>query len=143
MCRLPDFVRNEKPEEDKRARWNEHFRVLFIWAGCAFCMGISNFTVFPALCAKHGGLRFFGIPYTFMLLFIVIPLMILEFSLGQKFQNGNIWPRISTNLAGIGYAQAYVAFVFMIAYSVQIGWILMYVISSFSLPWASKDWPYD
>ena len=72
-------------------------------------MGMSNFLVFPAQCAKHGGLIVYGIPYMVLLIVVAIPLLTLELGLGQKFQNGNIWPKIHPKLAGLGYGQAFVA----------------------------------
>ena len=107
------------------------------WTAGAVCaMGNSNFLVFPAHCAKHGGLLIFAIPYLFFLIFVAIPLLILLLGLGQIKQNGNVWPDINTKLAGIGYANAYVAFVEMVTYVIIMSWFATYFVLSFNIPWA-------
>ena len=116
---------------------------MFIWASCCSAMGMSNFLIFPSHCAKHGGLIVFMIPYLFFIVFISLPLTTLSLGLGQKHQNGNVWPKISTKLAGIGYANAYVALTNMVTYSLIISWTLLYFINSFKTPWISEQGPYD
>ena len=124
----------QKEGEHKRKFWDDYTGFLFTWAGCASSMGMSNFLVFPSLCAKHGGLKVFMIPYLFFIIFIAFPLLTLELSLGKKYWNGNPWPFVSLKLAGFGFATAYVALSLLMTYSIFMSWELMYAFSSFSDP---------
>ena len=108
----------------------------FRWACYSSAVGYGNLLWFPLLCEKHGGLWIFIIPYFCLLLLASIPILILQLGLGQKFQNGNIWPSLDIKLAGIGLAQAYMSIVNTSTYIVIVSWSLIYFIQSFGeRPW--------
>ena len=100
-------LRNDKVDT-VRQRWKSDRT--FIWTSAICLMGLSAFVVFPAHCAKHGGVLYYGTVYLIFIIFVVVPMSTLAVGMGQKFQNGNVWPDIHTRLAGIGYASAYLDF---------------------------------
>ena len=124
----------------KRARWLS--RTTFILAMVGYCVGLGNFWRFPYLCYAWGGAIFF-IPYFASLLTIGIPVTLLELSLGQRFQRGDIgvFRGIHPRLSGIGLASVFAAFCVTAYYNIIIGWSLIYLVMSFisPLPWSVKN----
>jgi SNF family Na+-dependent transporter len=59
-------------------------RPTFVLAAIGSAIGLGNFWRFPYLTYKYGG-AFFFFPYIICLLFMGIPLLLMELSLGQKF----------------------------------------------------------
>ena len=68
---------------------------------------------------KHGGVQFF-LPYIMSVVFVGIPLLIMELGLGQKFQRGAniVFRSINGRLAGVGFAQAFACFMITTYYNV-------------------------
>ena len=101
-------VANPPQEEEKRDRWNS--RTAFILASIGSAIGLGNFLRFPFLAYRHGGVIFF-IPYFIALFTIGIPMLLLELSLGQKFQKDNmrVFKSIHPRTTGIGLASVYSA----------------------------------
>ena len=133
----------DKDEEDekadgKRQRWMSGWT--FVIAAIGSAIGLGNFWRFPYLCYKHGGGLFF-VPYFCCLFLLGLPMLMLEFSLGQKFQRGDIgvFRGMHPRLAGIGISSVYCAFAITFYYCVIIGWSLVYFCASFwsPLPWSS------
>lgn len=104
-----------------------------------YCVGLGNFWRFPYLCMTHGGALFF-VPYFACLFTIGIPVTLMELSLGQKFQRGDIgvFRGIHPRLAGVGLASVFASFAIVCYYNIIIGWSLIYLIMSFMspLPWS-------
>ena len=128
---------NEK-ENNERQRWLSSWT--FVIAAIGSAIGLGNFWRFPYLCYKHGGGLFF-VPYFFCLFFLGLPMLMLEFSLGQKFQRGDIdvFRGMHPRLAGIGICSVYSAFALTMYYCVIIGWAVVYLFAALSdpLPWSS------
>lgn len=122
-----------------RARWMN--RATFIIATVGYCVGLGNFWRFPYLCFKWGGALFF-VPYFFCLFTIGLPVTLMELSLGQKFQRGDIgvFRGIHPRLTGVGLASIISAYTITAYYNVIIAWALIYLISSFMspLPWGNE-----
>ena len=127
----------DKDDGAKRARWLS--RMTFILAMVGYCVGLGNFWRFPYLCFKWGGALFF-IPYLICLIFIGIPVTLMELSLGQKFQRGDVgvFRGIHQRLSGVGLASVLASFCIVAYYNMIIGWSVIYLIMSFSdpLPWS-------
>ena len=130
----------DKDEGAKRARWLS--RMTYILAMVGYCVGLGNFWRFPYLCFSWGGALFF-IPYFVCLIFIGIPITLMEMSLGQKFQRGDmgVFRGIHPRLSGIGLASVFAAFAIVAYYNIIIGWSLIYLIMSFisPLPWSVQN----
>ena len=120
----------------QRERWGN--RVVFLLAAIGSAAGLGNAWRFPYITYKYGGGAFL-IPYFVALLTAGIPLLILEFSIGQKNQLGapSALGKIRKNFQAIGWWTTLTAF-FIVAYYVGImGWIWNYIWGSFTVAWGS------
>ncbi len=89
---------------------------------------------------KHGGAVFL-IPYLLALFLLGIPMTIMELTLGQMFQRGDIgvFRGIHPRLAGIGITSIWSGFVLLVYYVIIIAWAEVYLVLSIfksPLPWA-------
>ena len=125
------------PERTVRDRWSSN--ITFIIASIGTAIGLGNLWRFPYLCYKWGGATFF-IPYLLCLFFLGIPMLILEFALGQISQEGNIlvWNKLHPRLYGVGLATCVACYLIVIYYNVIISWALVLFFSGFynPLPWS-------
>ena len=121
------FAEEKKPQEEQRDRWIN--RTTYIIAMMGYCMGLGNLWRFPYLCYRWGGVLFF-IPYFFALIVVGIPISLLEITLGQKFQRGDVgvFRAIHPRLTGIGYASIMASYSVVVYYNVMIGWSLIFLI---------------
>ena len=71
----------------RRDRWSS--RTIFLFAAIGSAVGLGNVWRFPYLAGKYGGGAFL-IPYILMLIVLGIPLLILEFAIGQRMQLGAV-----------------------------------------------------
>ncbi|KAL7474767.1 hypothetical protein ACHAW6_000718 [Cyclotella cf. meneghiniana] len=74
-----------QPQEDYRERWSS--RLAFYFAAIGSAVGFGNVWRFPSLVYEYGGGAFF-IPYVLALIFVGIPLLVLEIALGQYYETG-------------------------------------------------------
>ena len=139
-CLVWCFADDPKAKE-KRPRWLS--RMTFILAMVGYCVGLGNFWRFPYLCFQWGGATFF-VPYFICLFFIGLPVTLMELTLGQKFQRGDVgvFRGIHPRLSGIGLASVLAAFCITAYYNIIIGWSLIYLIMSFQdpLPWSVQNY---
>jgi SNF family Na+-dependent transporter len=126
--------------EQNRDRWSSNLTFIVAAVGCA--IGLGNLWRFPYLCFKHGGAGFL-IPYSLCLVFLGIPMLILEFGLGQVLQKGNIavWQSLHPRLYGLGLATCIACYLVVIYYNVIISWALTMFFNSFysPLPWSTEN----
>lgn len=83
-------LQQKAAEGDKpltREYWSSRGAFYFATAGAA--IGFGNVWRFPGLSFQYGGGAFF-IPYFLAIVFIGIPLTVLEIGFGQYFQTGDI-----------------------------------------------------
>jgi len=120
-----------------RARWSS--RTIFLFAAIGSAVGLGNVWRFPYLTYKFGGGAFL-IPYLIALIVLGIPLLLLEFAIGQKLQKGAVdaFKTVNHRLRGIGVGAIFSGFVVVIYYSAVMAWSLVFLINSFQakLPWA-------
>nr|XP_057903665.1 sodium-dependent neutral amino acid transporter B(0)AT1-like [Doryrhamphus excisus] len=133
---LEDLERLEKEEAGNRPKWDS--KAQYILSCVGFCIGISTIWRFPYLCQSHGGGAFL-IPYVILLVLEGMPLMLLEFAIGQRLRKGSVgvWRAISPYLTGVGIASMLVSFLVAVYYNTLIAWIMWYFFNSFQspLPW--------
>lgn len=124
---------------EQRARWDS--RLIFLFAAIGSAVGLGNLWRFPYITYKFGGGAFL-IPYLIILLAIGIPILILEFALGQKMQQGAIgsFRKINRRFSGLGFLAAFICFVVVAYYAVVMGWSLIYMLGSLHapLPWSGE-----
>ncbi|KAM9838294.1 sodium-dependent neutral amino acid transporter B(0)AT1-like [Aulostomus maculatus] len=137
--RIPDhgdLDRMEKEEAENRPKWDNKIQYILTCVG--FCIGLGNVWRFPYLCQSHGGGAFL-IPYLLLLVLEGMPLLLLEFAIGQRLRKGSVgvWRAISPYLTGVGIASMLVSFLVALYYNTLIAWIMWYLFNSFQnpLPW--------
>ncbi|XP_053189971.1 sodium-dependent neutral amino acid transporter B(0)AT1-like [Scomber japonicus] len=131
-----DLDRMEKEEAESRPKWDNKAQYILTCVG--FCIGLGNVWRFPYLCQSHGGGAFL-IPYLILLVLEGMPLLLLEFAIGQRLRKGSVgvWRAISPYLTGVGIASMLVSFFVALYYNTLIAWIMWYLFNSFQtpLPW--------
>ncbi|TDH04376.1 hypothetical protein EPR50_G00151100 [Perca flavescens] len=131
-----DLDRMETQEADDRPKWDNKAQYILTCVG--FCIGLGNVWRFPYLCQSHGGGAFL-IPYLILLVVEGMPLLLLEFAIGQRLRKGSVgvWRAISPYLTGVGIASMLVSLLIGLYYNTLIAWILWYLFNSFQdpLPW--------
>ncbi|KAI9531892.1 hypothetical protein NQZ68_037126 [Dissostichus eleginoides] len=132
-----ELERMEKEEAGVRPKWDNKAQYLLTCVG--FCVGLGNVWRFPYLCQSHGGGAFM-IPFLILVVLEGIPLLYLEFAIGQRLRKGSVgvWSAISPYLAGVGVASMIVSFVVGMYYNTIMAWMIWYFFNSFQspLPWS-------
>jgi len=124
-----------------RDRWPS--RTAFIYAAIGSAVGLGNIWRFPFLAEKFGGGAFL-IPFLIALFVAGIPLLILEFALGQKIQKGAVdsLAAIKKKLSGLGWWALFTAFIVISYYVVIMAWSLIYLLVSFGTQWSENPETY-
>ncbi|KAL4629752.1 sodium-dependent neutral amino acid transporter B(0)AT1-like [Arapaima gigas] len=138
--RIPSHQQLEKLEVEEaadRPKWDNKAQYLLTCVG--FCVGLGNVWRFPYLCQSHGGGAFM-IPFLILLVLEGIPLLHLEFAIGQRLRKGSVgvWTAIHPYLTGVGVASMLVSFLVGLYYNTIIAWVMWYFFNSFQdpLPWS-------
>lgn len=120
-----------------RSRWSS--KLIFIFAAIGSAVGLGNVWRFPYLAGKYGGGAFL-VPYVIMLFILGIPLLIMEFAVGQKMQLGAVgsFRKIKHKFSGIGLGAVLCGFVVVSYYAVIMAWCLLYLVYSFTLEWGAN-----
>src|SRR3989338_11984 len=124
-----------------RDRWPS--RTLFVYAAIGSAVGLGNIWRYPYLAEKFGGGAFL-IPYLIALFVAGIPLLILEFGLGQKMQKGAVdsFAAIKKRLSGLGWWALLTSFIVVSYYVVIMAWSLVYMLVSFGVQWSGDPKAY-
>jgi neurotransmitter:Na+ symporter, NSS family len=111
----------------ERERWNS--RTAFVMAAVGSAVGLGNVWRFPVTCYRHGGGAFF-IPYFVALLTAGVPLMILEYGIGQMMQGSapRSLARINRHTEWVGWFALLVGLVISIYYAVIMAYSVEYLI---------------
>ncbi|XP_055749226.1 sodium-dependent neutral amino acid transporter B(0)AT1-like [Salvelinus fontinalis] len=132
-----ELERMEKEEAGDRPKWDNKTQYMLTCVG--FCVGLGNVWRFPYLCQSHGGGAFM-IPFLILLVLEGIPLLHLEFAIGQRLRSGSVgvWTAINPHLTGVGIASLLVSFLVGMYYNTIIAWVMWYFFNSFQnpLPWS-------
>ncbi|XP_077347947.1 sodium-dependent neutral amino acid transporter B(0)AT1 [Lithobates pipiens] len=127
----------EEKEAGERPQWDNKAQYMLTCIG--FCVGLGNVWRFPYLCQSHGGGAFM-IPFLILLVFEGIPLLHVEFAIGQRLRKGSVgvWSSIHPTLKGVGIASMLVSFLVGLYYNTIIAWVMWYFFNSFQepLPWS-------
>jgi NSS family neurotransmitter:Na+ symporter len=119
---------------EQRERWGG--RLPFIMAAIGSAVGLGNVWRFPATAYGNGGGAFL-IPYLVALVTAGIPLLIVEFALGQKYQLGapGSLGRINRQFRWVGWFALLVAGVITFYYVAIMAWAWHYSVASVTLEW--------
>uniref|UniRef100_A0A8D0H5K7 Solute carrier family 6 member 19 n=1 Tax=Sphenodon punctatus TaxID=8508 RepID=A0A8D0H5K7_SPHPU len=133
----------ETEEADTRPKWDNKTQYMLTCVG--FCVGLGNdYVIMVSPCTKHLPLDYifscaFMIPFLILLVLEGIPLLHLEFAIGQRLRKGSVgvWSSIHPNLKGVGIAAMLVSFLVGLYYNTIIAWVMWYFFNSFQepLPW--------
>jgi len=125
----------------KRERWGN--RAAFILAAIGSAAGLGNAIRFPYVAYANGGGAFL-IPYFVALITAGIPLLILEFAVGQKNQAGapTAMAKVKKGFQGFGWWPVISAFVIVAYYGGVMAWIWDYLVASFTVAWGSDSGTY-
>lgn len=121
-----------------RENWKS--RSGFLLAAIGSAIGLGNIWRFPYVAYKNGGGAFL-IPYLVAIILIGLPLMVLEQSLGQRFQGAapQAYARLKKPFELLGwFTVVVVGFGIQIYYAVVLSWCLNYFKFSTSLAWGSE-----
>ncbi|XP_036394742.1 solute carrier family 6 member 19b [Megalops cyprinoides] len=129
--------RMETEEAGERPKWDNKAQYMLTCVG--FCVGLGNVWRFPYLCQSHGGGAFM-IPFLILLVLEGVPLLHLEFAIGQRLRKGSVgvWKAIHPYMTGVGIASMLVSFLVSLYYNTIIAWVMWYFFNSFQepLPWS-------
>lgn len=114
---------------------NNNSRFFFVLLSLAAALGIGNIWLYPYFSYKFTGLFF--IPYLIALFLLGIPLLMLEFSIGQFFNKNivDLFASIKKWFSSIGWFMLFNAFIIMSFYGVILAWHIIYFFVSFGLQW--------
>ena len=122
-----------------RDRWAS--RPAFIMAAIGSAIGLGNLWRFPMVAYENGGGAFL-IPYIVALLTAGVPLMIVEYALGQRFQKSSPGSlrEVRPGFEMVGWWALGIGSTISFYYAVIMGWCWDYLACSFSpaLPWCDN-----
>ncbi len=122
-------------ESGEREQWTSGLD--FFLASLGYAVGVGNVWRFPYLCYKNGGGTFL-VPYFTFMFVIGIPMIFLEFSVGQFTSKGPLlsWKMIRI-CQGIGISVNIANSLLILFYNMIIAYSLYFVVLSFTteLPW--------
>jgi len=120
--------------ETGRERWTS--RPAFIMAAVGSAVGLGNLWRFPYVAFKNGGGAFF-IPYFIALLTAGIPLMIVEYSIGQKFQGGapKALAAVTSKFRWVGWFALLVGMTITFYYVAVMAYAWHYSVASWKVAW--------
>uniref|UniRef100_A0A8R1TZG3 Transporter n=1 Tax=Onchocerca volvulus TaxID=6282 RepID=A0A8R1TZG3_ONCVO len=130
--------------DENKIRGNWSSRMDYLLSAVGFIFNLGNLWRFPYYCQINGG-GSFCFCYIILMLIAGLPVLLMEFALGQFPSTGcfSVWKAVPL-FKGIGIAMFMVSCIVCIYYSVVAAWAVFYFINSFksALPWAtcSNKW---
>jgi len=128
-----------KKGDDGRDQWGS--RASFVLAAMGGAVGLGNLLRFPGQVFANNGLQWF-IPYLIALIFLGIPVLLLEIAIGQAYRGGCAiaYDHISKRTKGVGISVVFNGYAVVVYYVPILAWIMHYFRCSFSspLPWDGR-----
>jgi len=120
----------------QREQWDN--RTAFVLAAIGSAIGLGNIWRFPYICYQNGGGAFL-VAMLVALFTAGIPLLILEFSLGHKFQGSapHAFFKVNKRLTWFGWMAALIGFGIVSYYAIIMSWAFNFTIASFTEAWGS------
>ncbi|MFQ5845785.1 MAG: sodium-dependent transporter, partial [Planctomycetota bacterium] len=126
-----------------RERWAS--RPAFIMAAVGSAIGLRTVWRFPGIAFRNGGGAFF-VPYFIALLTAGIPIMIVEYALGTRYQGSaaKSYQRLGRKYEWIGWWAVLVGLVISFYYCVILAWSWVYMWESLKAVFTGAlPWPRD
>ncbi len=122
-----------KPKAEFSSKWG------FLLAAMGSAVGLGNIWRFPGQAYESGG-GAFVIPYLIAIITAGIPLIILEFNLGNMLRGSapKSYAKINRKLEALGWFQTLISFGISTYYNVILAYVGLYTIYSFSLAWGDN-----
>jgi neurotransmitter:Na+ symporter, NSS family len=139
VCRVGRSFGERRPEiEGQRSQWAT--RTGFIFAAVGSAIGLGNIWRYPSVVYENGGGAFL-LPYFIALVTAGIPLLILEYAIGNKYRAAGPggYGAMSRRWSWLGWWQATVSFVIGTYYMVIIGWAIGFTFYAFGTRWGGGD----
>lgn len=135
---VPGEEATREEDEDEREQWPS--RLSFILASMGGAVGVGNLIRYPSIALRNNGLQWF-IPYVGALLFIGLPILSLEISIGSAFRSGNViaFNRLSKRLRGVGLSAVFLGYIAATYYVVIMSYVMTFFRYSFHSPLPFKD----
>ncbi len=113
----------------QRAIWSS--QRAFILSAAAAAVGLGNLWRFPYMAGEHGGAAFV-LAYLISVIFIGLPIMILEFALGRRTRGNTVamFSYLSRRVRGVGWLVVGLTTIIISYYLVITGWTMGYAVSS-------------
>src|SRR3989344_8986713 len=110
-------------------------KFFFVLLSVGAAIGLGSIWLYPYFSFKFNGVFF--ISYIIALFLLGVPLLVLEFSIGQYFNKNvvDLFASIRKWFSGIGWLMLFNAFIVMSYYAVVISWHIIYFFVSFGLQW--------
>jgi SNF family Na+-dependent transporter len=120
--------------QESRERWAN--RTAFLMAAIGSAVGLGNLWRFPAVAFRNGGGAFF-IPYFVALISAGVPLMIVEYAIGQKFQGSapKALAAVTSKFRWVGWFALLVGTTITLYYVVIMAYAWHYAVASWSIAW--------
>ncbi len=120
-----------------RQRWAS--RTIFLLAAVGSAVGLGNVWRFPYLAGKYGGGAFL-VPYLIALILVGVPLLMLEFAIGQKMQRGAIrsFQQLHPWFGSLGLFALISSGILVSYYAVVMAWCSIYFLASFQVKWSGN-----
>ena len=121
----------------ERVQWNSNFTFLMAMIGAA--VGLGNIWRFPYIFYSNGQGSFL-IPYLCAILILGLPFLLLEYSLGAKFNDTvlNTFARVDKKFKLVAWAIMIISFLIVTYYLTIVGWDFNYFFLSFTKAWGSN-----
>uniref|UniRef100_A0A5S6QRV9 Transporter n=1 Tax=Trichuris muris TaxID=70415 RepID=A0A5S6QRV9_TRIMR len=130
---------NSAEENKIRGNWASRTECLLSCVG--FLFNYRHLWTLPHLASTYGGAVFF-VPYFAMLLFVALPFLLLEYSLGQFSSLGciSVW-KVCPLFQGVGISMFATSALVSIYRNVAVAWAIHYLIASLrtQVAWADCD----
>ncbi|KAG5295809.1 creatine transporter [Histoplasma capsulatum G186AR] len=124
---------------DGRDQWPN--RASFVLAAMGGAVGLGNILRYPSVVFENNGLQWF-LPYFISLIFLAIPLLILEISIGQAARGGGViaFNTISKHARGVGIGTILTGYMVCTYYVAILAWVMIYFRHAFYTPqaWAGR-----
>jgi len=128
-----------KKSDDGRDQWGS--RASFVLAAMGGAVGLGNLLRYPGQVFANNGLQWF-IPYLIALLFLGIPVLLLEIAIGQASRGGCAiaFDHLNKRTKGVGISLVFNGYVVVVYYVPILAWMMHYFRCSFQspLPWENR-----
>ncbi|WOO87908.1 sodium-dependent transporter [Mollicutes bacterium LVI A0039] len=124
-------------ENNTRQQFNS--KLGFILAAVGSAVGLGNIWRFPYVLYENGGGSFL-IPYFVAIFTAAIPLLILEYTLGNKFRGSAplAFARNNPKFEWVGWIPTFIGGMIVLYYSSIVSWAINYLFLSLNLGWGDS-----